>query len=44
MTDIERALSEEALTACVMQRCHAHLAVKRQLGAKIGATKARLRA
>ncbi len=37
--EIERALSEEALTACVMQRYHVHLAVKRELGAKIGSTK-----
>ena len=31
--------SEEALTACVMQRYHVHLAVKRELGAKIGSSK-----
>lgn len=37
--EIERALSEEALTACVMQRYHVHLAVKRELGAKIGSAK-----
>jgi hypothetical protein len=37
--EIERALSEEALTSCVMQRYHVHLAVKRELGAKIGSTK-----
>ena len=37
--EIGRALSEEALTACVMQRYHVHLAVKRELGAKIGSTK-----
>jgi hypothetical protein len=37
--DITRALSEEALTSCVMQRYHVHLAVKRELGAKIGTLK-----
>lgn len=37
--DITRALSEEALTSCVMQRYHVHLAAKRELGAKIGTIK-----
>lgn len=37
--DITRALSEEALTSCVMQRYHVHTAVKRELGAKIGTLK-----
>jgi hypothetical protein len=37
--EIARALSEEALTACVMQRYHIYLAVKRELGAKIGSAK-----
>jgi hypothetical protein len=37
--EIERALSEEALTACVMQRYHIYLAAKRELGAKIGSAK-----
>jgi hypothetical protein len=37
--EIERALSEEALTACTMQRYHVHLAVKRELGAKFGSAK-----
>jgi hypothetical protein len=31
-TDIDAALSEQALTATVMQRYHVHFAVKRQLG------------
>jgi hypothetical protein len=33
---IARALSEEALTAAVMQRYHVDMAVKRTLGAKLG--------
>ena len=33
--DIQTALSEEALTATVMQRYHVNLAVKRELGAKL---------
>ena len=37
--EVDRALSEEALTACVMQRYHIYLAVKRELGAKIGSAK-----
>lgn len=37
--EIVKALSEEALTACVMQRYHIYLAAKRELGAKIGSTK-----
>ena len=32
--EIDRALSEEGLTACVMQRYHIYLAAKRELGAK----------
>jgi hypothetical protein len=35
-TDIETALSEEALTTAVMQRYHVHVAVKRELGSKLG--------
>jgi predicted acetyltransferase len=38
-TDIERALSEEALTASVMQRYHILNSVKRQLGARVGSLK-----
>lgn len=34
--EIERALSEEALTACVMARYHVHNSVKRELGSKLG--------
>jgi len=34
--NIDTALSEEALTASVMQRYHVHLATKRELGVKIG--------
>jgi hypothetical protein len=37
--EIGRALSEEALTACVMQRYHIYIAAKRELGAKIGSAK-----
>jgi hypothetical protein len=37
--EIGRALSEEALTACVMQRYHIYTAAKRELGAKIGSAK-----
>lgn len=33
---IEGALSEESLTATVMQRYHVHIACKRELGAKLG--------
>jgi hypothetical protein len=35
-TDVDTALSEEALTAAVMQRYHVHFAVKRELGSKFG--------
>jgi hypothetical protein len=35
--DIDKALSEEALTSAVMQRYHVHFAVKRELGSKLGA-------
>lgn len=35
-TDMENVLSEEALTATVMQRYHVANAVKRTLGAKMG--------
>ena len=34
--DVERALSEEALTAAVMARYHVHHAVKREIGSKLG--------
>jgi hypothetical protein len=37
--EVDRALSEEALTACVMQRYHIYLAAKREPGAKIGSAK-----
>lgn len=37
--DLESALSEEALTAAVMQRYHVNFAVKRELGAKLGSLK-----
>jgi hypothetical protein len=37
--NIESALSQEALTTAVMQRYHVHVAVKRELGAKIGSRK-----
>lgn len=33
---IDRAVSEEALTATVMQRYHIHVAARRDLGAKLG--------
>jgi len=35
--EIQRALSDEALTAVAMQRYHVHFAVKRELGSKLGA-------
>jgi hypothetical protein len=35
-SDIAKALSEEALTAAVMQRYHVFNSVKRELGAKLG--------
>lgn len=34
--DVERALSEEGLTAAVMARYHVHVAVKREVGSKLG--------
>lgn len=34
--DIDKALSEEALTAAVMQRYHVSNSVKRELGSKLG--------
>jgi hypothetical protein len=37
--DIERALSEEGLTAAVMQRYHIHIAAKRDLAVKLGSPK-----
>jgi hypothetical protein len=37
--NIDAALSEEALTAAVMQRYHVHNAVKRELGSKLGSRK-----
>ncbi|HYE06703.1 MAG TPA: ATP-binding protein [Planctomycetota bacterium] len=36
VSDIEKALSEEGLTAAVMQRYHVNIAVKRELGSKLG--------
>jgi hypothetical protein len=39
-TDIDSALSEEGLTAGVMQRYHVHFAVKRELGSKLGSRRA----
>jgi len=38
--DIEKALSEEALTTAVQQRYHVYLSVKRSLGAKLGSLRA----
>ena len=35
-SDVERALSEEGLTAAVMARYHVHVAVQRELGSKLG--------
>jgi hypothetical protein len=35
-SEIEKALSPEALTAAVMQRYHINIAVRRQLGSKLG--------
>jgi hypothetical protein len=35
-SDMDTALSEEALTSTVMQRYHVHFAVKRELGSKLG--------
>jgi hypothetical protein len=37
--DIEKALSEEALTAAVLQRYHVNVAVKRELGSRFGKLK-----
>jgi len=37
--DIDTALSEESLTASIMQRYHVHNAVKRELGSKVGSLK-----
>ena len=39
--DIDKVLSEEALTAAVMQRYHVANAIKRSLGAKLGALRDR---
>lgn len=39
--EIEKALSEEGLTAAAMQRYHVHFAVKRELGSKLGGRRAR---
>lgn len=39
--DIDRALSEEGLTAAVMQRYHVANAVKRKLGSTVGSLKER---
>lgn len=38
--NIEAALSEDALTATVMQRYHVYMACRRELGAKLGKAKA----
>jgi hypothetical protein len=37
--DIQKALSEEALTTAVMQRYHVHIAAKRELSIKLGSNK-----
>jgi hypothetical protein len=37
--DIDKALSEEALTASIMQRYHIYYAIKRELASKVGARK-----
>ena len=37
--DVDKAWSEEALTAAVMPRYHVDIAVKRSLGAKLGTLK-----
>lgn len=37
--DINKALSEEALTSAVMQRYHVNISIKRELGAKLGGRK-----
>jgi hypothetical protein len=37
--NIADALSEEALTSAVMPRYHVHVAIRRELGAKLGTTK-----
>lgn len=39
-TNVDTALSEEALTTAVMQRYHIHFAVKRELGSKLGSRRA----
>lgn len=41
-TNIDTALSEEALTAAVMQRYHIHFAVKRELGSKLGSRRSQV--
>jgi hypothetical protein len=38
--DVEAAFSEEALTAAVMQRYHVNIAVKRDLGSRLGSLRA----
>jgi hypothetical protein len=38
-SNIDSALSQEALTASVMQRYHVHFAVKREIGIKVGSLK-----
>ena len=38
--DLDRCLSEEALTLAVMPRYHVYVAAKRTLGARIGSLKA----
>lgn len=37
--DVDKALSQETLTAYVMQRYHVHFAVKRELGLKVGSVR-----
>ena len=41
VSDIDRAISEEALTTAVMQRYHVVFAVRRQLGSRLGGKKTR---
>ena len=39
VSDVETALSEVALTACVMQRYHVLNSVRRECGSKLGPSK-----
>jgi hypothetical protein len=41
-SDIDSALSPEALTATVMQRYHVHFAVKRELGSRLGSRRSQV--